>query len=203
MDPESLIALEQVAIDPSCAMQVPAAFAFDRKVLPLCLVDEDMIVAMANPSDVKTLAEMRRELGVTTVGVKVDPASLDRMLAKIYGDVQAVTADMRPDDAVSTVDYLLRTAFRRHASDIHFDPNEDGIRVRFRIDGQLEDVMYVAPALLPSVISRLKVMGGVKLDERRAPQDGAFAWLIPPTLVRGSPTLDVRLATLPGRHGER
>ena len=203
MDPESLIALEQVAIDPSCAMQVPAAFAFARKALPLCLVDEDMIVAMANPSDVKTLAEMRRELGVTTVGVKVDPASLDRMLAKIYGDVQAVTADMRPDDAVSTVDYLLRTAFLRHASDIHFDPNEDGIRVRFRIDGQLEDVMYVAPALLPSVISRLKVMGGVKLDERRAPQDGAFAWLIPPTLVRGSPTLDVRLATLPGRHGEK
>lgn len=203
VDVSAALDLDEVVIDPSCALQVPAAFALERKALPLCIVDGDMLVAMVDPTDVKTLAEIRRELGMAAVGIRTDAASLDRTLAKVYGDVQAVLAGMRPDDAVSTVDFLLRTAFLRRASDIHFDSDEGGLRVRFRIDGELEDVMRVPPALQPSVVSRLKVMGDVKLDERRAPQDGSFVWAVPEAIRRSSPALDVRLATLPGRYGEK
>ena len=202
-DAVSFVNLDEVAIDPSCAMQVPAEFAFGRQVLPLCMVDGDMIVAMPDRSDVKTLAEIRRELDVPVIGIGADAEQLGRFLNKIYGGVEAALKDSMSDDAVSTVDYLLRLAFMRHASDIHFDPDENGIRVRFRIDGELEDVVRIPPDRQASVISRLKVMGEVKLDERRAPQDGAFSWRVPDAFANGTTALDVRLATLPGHYGEK
>lgn len=199
----SFVDLDEVAINPSCAMQVPAEFAFDRQVLPLCTVDGDMIVALPDVSDVRTLAEIRRELDMPVIGVRAEAEQLKRFLSKIYGGVAAALQDSMSDDAVSTVDYLLRLAFMRHASDIHFDPDENGIRVRFRIDGELEDVVRIPPDRQASVISRLKVMGEVKLDERRAPQDGAFSWRVPDAFANGTSALDVRLATLPGHYGEK
>jgi len=195
--------LDEVAIDPACALQVPGDFALAKKVLPLCMLDGDMIVAMPDNTDVKTLAEMRRELGIPVIGRCADVSQLDRLIAKVYGNVTAALADANADDAVSTIDYLLRVAFMRHASDVHFDPDENGIRVRYRIDGELIDVMRIPPERQPSVISRLKVMGEVKLDERRAPQDGAFAWRVPDAFGSAVASLDVRLATLPGHYGEK
>jgi type IV pilus assembly protein PilB len=91
----------------------------------------------------------------------------------------------------------------RHASDIHFDPGRNGVRVRFRIDGELEDVTNISMAMQSSVTSRLKVLADLKLDERRSPQDGAFSFTMPDIISGDSTTLDVRLATLPGRYGER
>ena len=199
----SFVNLDEVAIDPSCAMQVPAEFAFSRQVLPLCMVDGDMVVAMPDVTDVRTLAEIRRELDIPVIGVGADAEQLGRMLSRIYGGVAAALQDSMSDDAVSTVDYVLRLAFMRQASDIHFDPDEAGVRVRFRIDGELEDVVRIPPDRQASVISRLKVMGEVKLDERRAPQDGAFSWRVPDAFSSGTSALDVRLATLPGHYGEK
>lgn len=195
--------LEDVSIDPSCAMQVPVEFAFNHQVLPLCTVGGDLIVALPDVSDVKTLAEMRRELGMPVLGVAADSGQISRFLSRVYGNVSAVLQDSMSEDAVSTVDYLLRLAFLRHASDIHFDPDERGVRVRFRIDGELEDVVRISPERQPSVISRLKVLGEVKLDERRAPQDGAFSWRVPDAFASGTAALDIRLATLPGHYGEK
>ena len=197
------IDLDEVAVDPACAMQVPADFALAHHVLPLCMIDGDMVVAMDDTADVKTIAEMRRELGMPVVGIDAETDKLERLLKKVYGGVSAVLRSAEGDDAVSTVDYLLRVAFMRHASDIHLDPDEGGVRVRFRIDGELDDVMRIPPALQPSVISRLKVMGEVKLDERRAPQDGAFSWRVPEDFDGRAAALDVRLATLPGHYGEK
>ena len=199
----AMLDLDEIAIDPFCAMQIPADFALERRVLPLCMVDGDMIVAMESDSDVRTLAEIRRELGVPVVVRTAARASLDRLLKKIYGGIAATLRDASGDDAVSTVDYLLRTAFLRHASDIHFDPDAEGVRVRFRIDGELEEVMRIPPERQPPVISRLKVMGEVKLDERRAPQDGAFSWRIPSGFDSTAESVDIRLATLPGHYGEK
>ena len=199
----SFIDLSAVAIDPSCAMRVPAAFALQRNVLPLCVVDGDFIIAMPDASDVQTIAMLRRALGMPVVARSADPHKLRELLVKLYGGVQAIQNDAARDGAVSMVDYLVRSAFMRHASDIHFDPDRDGIRVRFRIDGELEEVTRIPPELKPSVTSRLKVMADLKIDERRAPQDGAFTWRVPDAFSEQVAALDVRLATLPGRYGER
>ena len=203
MDDPTFVDLSAVAIDPSCAMRVPAAFALQRNVLPLCVVDGDFIVAMPDASDVQTIAMLRRALGMPVVAKSADPRQLRELLVKLYGSVQAIQNDAAREGAVSMVDYLIRSAFMRHASDIHFDPDREGIRVRFRIDGELEEVTRIPPELQPSVTSRLKVMADLKLDERRAPQDGAFTWRVPDDFSEHVTALDVRLATLPGRYGER
>ena len=122
------IDLSLIAIDPACVMKVPAEFALQKSVLPLCMVDGDFIVAMADPSEVKTIAALRGALGVPVIAKQADPESLSEYLLKLYGSVQSIREDSSRDDAVSTVDYLVRSAFIRHASDIHFDPGREGMR---------------------------------------------------------------------------
>jgi len=195
--------LNDVVVDPSSAMLVPAEYAFEHNILPLCVLNGDLIVAMADKTDVMTLADLRRALGMPAVGVSVDPKQLKDFLTRIYGGIKAALNNAGMDDAVSTVDYLIRMAFIRHASDIHFDPEVSGMRVRFRIDGELTDVTRINPEQQPSVISRLKVMGDMKLDERRAPQDGSFIWKVPDAFANKVAALEIRMATLPGHYGEK
>ena len=106
-------------------------------------------------------------------------------------------------DPVQLVDRILRAGLFSHASDIHFDPYEDHVRVRFRIDGALEDVLSVPSAMQNAVTSRLKVLASLDIAERRAPQDGGFSWRMPGVGAASRNPLDVRMATLPVRHGER
>ena len=104
-------------------------------------------------------------------------------------------------DPVQLVDRILRAGLYTHASDVHFDPAEDHVRVRFRIDGELEEVLRLPSAMQAGTVSRLKVLASLDIAERRAPQDGGFSWRVPGQTA-GEP-LDVRMATLPVRHGER
>lgn len=105
-------------------------------------------------------------------------------------------------DPVLLVDRILRAGLFLHASDIHLDPMEGFLRVRLRIDGELEDVLHIPAAMQSAVTSRLKVLASLDIAERRAPQDGGFVWRLQ-GLAAGTPPLDVRMATLPVRHGER
>ena len=108
------------------------------------------------------------------------------------------------EDPVALVDRILRAGLFLHASDIHFDPMESGLRVRLRIDGELEDVLMIPRAMQSAVTSRLKVLASLDIAERRAPQDGGFSWRLAHAAAGGAQIpLDVRMATLPVRHGER
>lgn len=196
--------LSTVLIDPACAVKLPAAFALRRLVLPLSIVDGKFAVAMADPDDASTCALVKREVGLDVVAYRVETSRLREELLKLYGENRAapsVGVTGTADDPVGLVDHLLRAAALRHASDVHFDPMRTGLRVRFRTDGELEDVTVLAPSLQAPVTSRLKVLAGLDIAERRAPQDGGFTWR-----MQGSfrvPPLDVRMATLPVRYGER
>ena len=106
-------------------------------------------------------------------------------------------------DSVQMVDRILRAGLLLHASDIHFDPAADHMRVRFRLDGELEEVLKIPVAMASAVTSRLKVLGSLDIAERRAPQDGGFSWTLPGAGTLANTPLDIRLATLPVRHGER
>lgn len=108
----------------------------------------------------------------------------------------------RLTDSVRLVDCVLRAGLLMHASDVHFDPMRDGVRVRFRVDGLLEEVLRIPTAMAPAVTSRLKVLASLDIAERRAPQDGGFSWRMTGGGASLNP-LDVRMATLPVRHGER
>ena len=107
----------------------------------------------------------------------------------------------RLTDSVQLVDRILRAGLLLHASDVHLDPAADSVRVRFRIDGQLEEVLRIPSAMAAATVSRLKVLAALDIAERRSPQDGAFTWRMAGGGEVGP--LDVRMATLPVRHGER
>ncbi|MBR0197005.1 MAG: type II/IV secretion system protein [Kiritimatiellae bacterium] len=106
------------------------------------------------------------------------------------------------NDPIQLADRILRAALFLHASDIHLDPMENHLRVRFRIDGELEDVLEIKSSMQNALASRLKVLSSLDIAERRAPQDGGFTWRLPGSSMANTP-LDVRMATLPVRHGER
>ncbi len=106
-------------------------------------------------------------------------------------------------DGEKIVERLLRAGLMARASDIHLDPQEDCLRVRLRIDGQLEDFLELPPSVQTTVTGRLKVLASLDIAEKRAPQDGAFSWSLPAALSAGHSAIDVRIATLPVRHGER
>jgi len=106
-------------------------------------------------------------------------------------------------DSVQLVDRILRAGLFLHASDVHLDPAADSVRVRFRIDGELEEVLRIPANMQSAVVSRLKVLAGLDIAERRAPQDGGFTWRLSGVGAFHATPLDVRMATLPVRHGER
>ncbi len=202
----SKIDLDSIRIDPAWAMRIPSALALRRLALPLCVVDGSLAVAMADPRDTATADAISRAAGMPVTPCEADSAQLRAWLLRVYGDSrssQSVTAgaqSAQSGDPIAIVDGLLRAAALRHASDIHLDPMRDEARVRLRVDGQLEDCTRIPPDVVPGVCSRIKVMSGLDIAEKRAPQDGAFTWR-----MQGSelPPFDVRVATLPVRFGER
>ncbi len=114
-----------------------------------------------------------------------------------YGRRTLRTADAGDADAVAIVDAVLDVAVGLGASDVHLEPEADGMRVRLRRDGALQDAGRLGPALREAVVARVKVRAGLDVAERRAAQDGRLDHPTPAGAV------DVRVATLPARHGER
>ena len=109
----------------------------------------------------------------------------------------------RLTDSVQLVDRILRAGLFLHASDVHFDPAADSVRVRFRIDGELQEVLRFPASMQSGVVGRLKVLARLDIAERRAPQDGGFTWRLNGVAGAKMSPLDVRMATLPVRYGER
>ena len=197
--------LDSVRIDPAWALRVPSAIAMRRLALPLCVIDGSLAVAMADPRDSAAIEAIGRATDKPVSPLAADPAQLRAWLLRVYGDGRASAVQSAPQptagaDPVALVDGLLRAAALRRASDIHLDPQRGDARVRLRVDGQLEDCLGIPGAALPAVCSRIKVMGGLDIAEKRAPQDGAFTWRLPGSDL---PPFDVRVATLPVRFGER
>ncbi len=98
---------------------------------------------------------------------------------------------------VNLIDQIIKHASFIHASDIHIDPQERNVRVRFRIDGVLEDFHLIPKDILPEVISRIKILSGLRTDEHYAAQDGRFR-----TIISNEGSVDIRVSIVPTYHGE-
>jgi len=203
--------LDEVRIDPACAMRVPAPLALRRQVLPFAVVGGQVYVACVDPTDRATLDAVQRCLRMPICPQLADPASLRRALGRVFGSgtgaatsatgarVRADGTDGDGEDALTLCDELLHAAMVRQASDLHIDPEEKHVQVRLRVDGVLERFRTLPTAALNGLISRLKVLGGMDIAEKRAPQDGRFTHRFGPT----GQTIDIRLASMPTKHGER
>lgn len=191
--------LSEVLADPAWAMKVPQQIAMRRLILPLCVVNGELATAMADPADKQAADAVASATGMRLKVYSADPAQLRALLLKIYGDTRS-TPQAASDDPVAAVEGILRAAALRRASDVHFEPEKNHFRVRLRVDGALEDFMKIPSTLQPAVVSRLKVLSGLDIAEKRAPQDGGFSWK---TSGQNPVSYDIRVATLPVRNGER
>lgn len=212
-DSAAALDLQRIKIDPDLALRLPANLAMRRLVLPFAAKNGRALVACANEQDAPTLQAVSRHLQMPIDVRLADADQLRVVLQKVYGDSNATTprpnragegrpGDPRPhleDDVVGLCDEIMRSAIMRQASDIHINPFESGARVRLRVDGVLENSRVLPLSAQAGVVSRFKVLGGMDISEKRAPQDGGFRHQIAGTNQK----IDVRLATLPTKFGER
>jgi general secretion pathway protein E len=193
-------------------------FLTASRLVPLDESEHVLTVAMADPLDGYAIQALGLFTG-KTIEVRVGvPADIEAAIERLYGE-QASSADPMDgaddqgeaallDDiehlrdlaseapVVRIVNRIIADAVEQQASDIHVEPFENKLRVRFRIDGMLRDAETLARTLHPAIISRLKIMAGLNIAERRLPQDGRIK-----LAVRGR-DIDLRMATMPIMHGE-
>ncbi len=199
--------INEIRIDPACALRIPAGIAVRRKLLPFLDMHGVIQVACADVKNITVLNSVGRMLKAPIRTWPVDAKSLERVLKEVYGNAvnQAAVkpvAKQKEDTSNAAIDLaedLLYSAFIRQASDIHVDPHVKGARIRFRVDGQLELFDEIKTDIYLELASRLKVISGLDIAERRAPQDGRFTH----KFVGGNQKVDIRAATLPTKYGER
>jgi type II secretory ATPase GspE/PulE/Tfp pilus assembly ATPase PilB-like protein len=211
-------------MDPTVAQKVPEQLARRFRVLPLRITDSFLEVATANPFDLdaeKALAfatarEIRAQvLDPTRIAEKLDELyrpdkSVDRLLEHMESSADVVQlADESPDEitisaeqasqrpVVRLVDLIISEGILSRASDIHVEPEEGGVAVRYRIDGVLRQVMKIPRAAGIPLISRIKIMSSLDIADRLRPQDGRAR-----VAVNGQP-IDLRISTLPAALGEK
>ena len=209
--------LDAVQIDPRAATLVNDAITRRHAVLPIAFDDGRLVVAMSDPSNVIAMDDLRTvtKMDLTpVVAARHDVlAAIDRFSA-MSGDIEAMADDIAAledvdedldqltsvtEDApiVKFVNLLISQAVADGASDIHLEPTERDLRVRYRIDGVLHEVMRSPRAIQSGVVSRLKIMADVDIAERRVPQDGRFS------VTAGGKAVDMRFSTLPTVYGEK
>ncbi len=181
--------------------------------------DGSKLLAMEDPDDVQALNFLQKQLG-TNIRVYVATRSniltaLDQYRGNISSELTEVIAtdssgsdaeaeeeikaeDLAEDSPIAqTVNLIIQDAVKQGASDIHVEPRENQVSIRYRIDGQLRETNKLPKKLMLSLVSRIKILSNLKIDERRAPQDGRFKVNI------GSSQYALRVSTLPISEGEK
>jgi type IV pilus assembly protein PilB len=208
--------LSDFPVDVSAVSRVPDVVCRRHHALPIGYEDGKLVVAMADPANVFAVDDIRAMTGMEVrcvVATKPDvlaainryhrgDAQLDDLTSAMHtGDEQADLAGVKEivEDApiVKFVNLLITQAVQDRASDIHIEPGERDLRVRFRIDGVLHEIMRSPKSITSGVTSRLKIMADINIAERRIPQDGRLS-----VNVNGK-KIDLRVATLPTVWGEK
>jgi len=213
------ISIENYGVDPEACKIVPESFARKYDLIPLKKDQQILIVAMSNPLNIFALDDIR-----IISGMHVQPliSTLDEIreaISKYYGPQKAIKAlqeyienkninSQSANEEESTdfinnaptvrlVNSLLEQAIRNKASDIHIEPLETTVNIRFRIDGHLKNIMHIDSKVMQSLLARIKITGGMNLSEKRLPQDGRIR-----AEVEGKP-YDLRVSIIPLIYGEK
>jgi type IV pilus assembly protein PilB len=192
-------------------------------VIPLFAIGNKLFVSMADPTDIDAQQMIGFASGYTQIrNIESSPDEIKNLLNKYYsrrGAIKKAISDMKPahskheqllDDRrfatqaisqsdapiIQLVDDYLTRALERNASDIHFEPHEDGLKIRMRIDGYLQTVETIPVSIIGPITSRLKIMSQMKIDLRMVPQDGRFSRKI------NDQEIDFRASSFPGIFGE-
>ncbi|GHU03282.1 type II secretion system protein E [Betaproteobacteria bacterium] len=212
------IDISKAIIDPSALALVPRELAKQHHLLPLDYDEgqQRLVVAMSDVNDIVALDHVRRLAGdaIVILPLLAGETEIDRAIDQAYGYELSIdgilneietgeidfhglpSASEYSQPVVRLIDSLLTDAVKREASDIHFEPENGFLRIRYRIDGMLRQIRSLHQSYWPAMAVRIKVMSGMNIAETRAPQDGRI------TLnIRGR-QIDFRVSTQPTIHGE-
>ena len=214
------VSLSYYSVDPDMINLVPEQVARQNKIIPLFRVRNSLTLGMADPLNFSVIDQV-----VRTTGLEVEPAicsdhEIEQAIDHYYGTsssmdevIQVLDEDAREEDEddldtgtltqmagdapiVKLVNLILSQAVKDQASDIHIEPEEKNLLVRFRIDGVLRDAYSQPKKLQNAIISRVKIMSNLDIAERRIPQDGRIQMKIE------NKPIDMRVSTLPTVYGE-
>ena len=210
--------------DPKAVALLEREFIENQGALPLFLVEGKLTVAMPEPTNVFLIEEIERLTGHTVQVVATTAADITATFSAMRPDGNVFVIDEMMDDVgesdlsvvekqitdlsdlegsasespvIKLVNYIVYAAVKDGASDIHVEPDDGKLRVRYRVDGRLYEKLSPPYAMLPAVVSRIKIMAGLDISERRVPQDGGI------TIVIDKRQIDLRVSTCPGKFGEK
>ena len=216
--------LTKVNIPIELAQVLPKNIAKQYQVVPVRIVKDECYLAMSDPLNFYAIEEVRKAVRKKVVPMVATAAAVERAIMVLYGnegaakaieemrrevganqDVQdaSFAANQIGDDAVNNaptirlVNSIIERAITERSSDIHIEPHESVLQVRMRVDGMMRDILTVPKNLQNSVISRIKIMSGLDIAERRIPQDGRF------NVRMRDKEIDLRVSTLPTVYGEK
>lgn len=220
------ITLSDYKIDPSVIKYIPYEVATKYHIFPVAKVGATLTIAMADPSNVYAIDDIKFTTGYYVEPVVASDSAIRDAINQYYGQsnvLQTVMDSLKTTDeeidliqdieeevdvskleqaveeapVVKLVNLILSEAVEKRASDIHLEPYEKSLRVRYRIDGVLHDVMQPPPKLKAALSSRIKIMAELDIAERRLPQDGRIK-----LKIKGR-EIDLRVSTLPTLFGEK
>jgi len=211
------VSLKNVKIDQEVLLMLPLEVAERSMSVPLGEVNGQLVVAMLDVANIQNIdylstltqkpirAMMSSEAGIREVllqykgdftsvkrAVKATKAEVAQKQAS--GEIKTIVQDSPISKALTTI---LEYAAKSKASDIHIEPQEDALIIRCRVDGMLRRIMELPKAIEPALVSRIKILANLKIDEHRVPQDGQF------TVIAAGKEIDLRIATAPVVWGEQ
>ena len=217
------VQLQDYTVDPAVLEIVPKELSIKHKVFPVFKIENSLTIAMVNPGDVQVIDRLHRETGYEIEpavslerdvmkaiethyeGAKEIDSSLDEVIQDIQNEKpekeETTSADKLKQLSAETpvvklVNLVLSQAIMERASDIHIEPEEKTLQVRYRVDGILHDSLTPPKHLQAAIISRVKILANLDIAESRIPQDGRFQILI------NGREIDFRVSTLPTVYGE-
>ncbi|BCS80715.1 GspE/PulE family protein [Anaerocellum diazotrophicum] len=215
------VKLDQYVIDPEVVNLVSESIARRHTLIPIQLKDDKLVVAMADPLNIFAIEDVSIYSGKNVQPVIAKASEIKRQIERFYGKQEALKAieelkkegssqrkiqttrmqisseDDVEGPVVKLVNSIFEQAITSRASDIHIEPFENEIRVRFRIDGILYDILQLEIETLPSLVARIKVIGNMDIAEKRVPQDGRTTFLF------ADKVYDMRISSLPTVYGEK
>ena len=210
---------KRLASDPKVLRLIPAEFASRHLVLPLRRAGRTLSVAMADPSDAALIDDLKFLTQFEIEAVRAGEHTLRQRIDRSYeaaatrggggaegaaeassaeaSSAETDSAEAGEEPAVKLINDILGDAVHRGASDVHFEPYENELRVRYRLDGRLREIMRPPFRMAAALTSRLKILADLNIAERRIPQDGRIRMRIADRII------DFRVSTLPTLFGEK
>lgn len=216
------IDLATLPASPEALATLPQEVAERFKVFPVSVdkANKQMILAMADPLDLTAIEFIEQKTGLTVKAQAAELSKIEHFVSTGYTtslarEVTEALKEVSPEEekiktleitktgfikeekVAEIITHILDFAIRARASDVHIEPQEKSTRIRYRIDGILQEKLTIPKELHEALVSRIKILSGMKIDEKRVPQDGRF------NFKSGGENVDLRVSSLPATWGEK